>query len=325
MESELGKGARFHFTIQLPLSNLNASELSAETSTATLKGIKVLIVDDNAASRRILGTMLESWGMKCVAMETGEEALRELSNALGEGVPYSLILTDLAMPVMDGFKFVEMVRNHREFSSTTILVLTCIGQRGDGSRCRELGVAAYLLKPVRQSELLAAVRRALGGGPASSEQQLITRYSLLGAAEPTASLRILLAEDNAVNQKLAGRLLKKRHHRVVFAANGHEVLKRFEDGTFDLILMDVQMPEMDGLEATTAIRQLEQREGRHRTPVIALTAHAMKGDRERCLAVGMDGYLAKPLRPVELDEMLAKYLTGQKEKTVALETAMPLK
>jgi two-component system sensor histidine kinase/response regulator len=252
--------------------------------------------------------------MICTAVDSGEEALQELAGAHRTNAAYSVILTDLLMPGMDGFGFIEEVRRRSEFASTTILILTSAGHRGDGLRCQELSVAAYLLKPVRRSELLAAICRAVGSGQQIGERPLITRHSVLGATEVTASLHVLLAEDNLTNQKLAGRLLEKRGHRVALAANGREALLLFEDRAFDLILMDVQMPEMDGLEAVAAIRRLEElQSGRGRTPVIALTAHAMKGDRDRCMAAGMDGYLAKPLRPAELDEILGKYSSTRKE------------
>ena len=261
-----------------------------------MKGIKTLIVDDNATNRRTLRGMLEQWGMMCGMAETGEQALQELAEAHRTG---SAILTDSYGPLDAGnwmvCSFVKKVRERSEFAATTILILTSAGHRGDASRCHDLGVSAYLVKPVRQSELRASICRAIGGGQPSSERPLITRYSLLGAGEASVSLRVLLAEDNVTNQKLAGRLLEKRGHRVVLAGNGREALKLFEDGTFDLILMDVQMPEMDGLEAVAAIRRVEEmQESRHRTPVIALTAHAMKGDRDRCIAAGMDGYLPSP-------------------------------
>ena len=322
VESEMGRGAEFHFTIQLAPSTPNAFDLAAAISTETLKGIKALIVDDNATNRRILMEMLKRWGMKSVSVEGGEQALAELSEAQRAGDPHTLILTDLLMPVMDGFEFVEKVRERSEFVSTTILMLTSAGHRGDGSRCHDLGVAGYLLKPVRQSELRAAICQAVGARQHSSELPLITRYSVAGAGGASLSLRVLLAEDNPVNQKLAVRLLEKRGHRVTISANGREALKLFEDETFDLILMDVQMPEMDGVEAVAAIRRLEERErNRGRTPVIALTAHAMMGDRERCLAAGMDEYLAKPIRPPELDEILAKYSSRRKEIQKAAQEA----
>ena len=192
------------------------------------------------------------------------------------------------------------------------MMLTSAGHRGDAARCQELGVAAYLLKPIRQSELREAIARALGAKEQEGMLPLITRFSLQDGRDPSASLSVLLVEDNAVNQRLAARLLEKRGHRVVVAANGREALAALEQGAFDLVFMDVQMPEMDGLEATAAIRKKEQLSGKHQ-PVIALTAHAMKGDQERCEAAGMDGYLSKPIRPQELDAILKDYLARRRE------------
>jgi two-component system sensor histidine kinase/response regulator len=190
-------------------------------------------------------------------------------------------------------------------------MLTSAGHRGDAVRCQELGVSAYLLKPIRQSELREAVARVLGAHEQQGASSLITRYSLQDAREPSASLRVLLAEDNAVNQRLATRLLEKRGHSVVVAGDGREALAAIAKESFDLVLMDVQMPEMDGFEATAAIREKEKSSGVY-LPIVALTAHAMKGDREKCLAGGMDGYLTKPIRPQELDEVLQQYLPLRK-------------
>jgi two-component system sensor histidine kinase/response regulator len=199
-------------------------------------------------------------------------------------------------------------------------MLTSAGHRGDAARCQELGVAAYLLKPIRQSELREAIARVLGAREQDGAIPLITRFSLQDAREPSAFLRVLLAEDNLVNQRLAVRLLEKRGHRVVVAGNGREALQALEKDSFDLVFMDVQMPEMDGLEATAAIRERETRSGLHQ-PIIALTAHAMKGDREKCLAGGMDGYLTKPIRPQELDDILEDYLARRLASLSAIEVA----
>ena len=189
------------------------------------------------------------------------------------------------------------------------MMLTSAGHRGDGARCLELGVAAYLLKPIRQSELREAIARALGAREQKGAIPLVTRYSLQDARDPAACLRVLVAEDNPVNQLLATRLLEKRGHRVVMTANGREALAALEKEGFDLVLMDVQMPEMDGLEATTVLREREKRKGDGiHQPVIALTAHAMKGDQERCQVAGMDSYLAKPIRPQELGVILETYV-----------------
>ena len=213
------------------------------------------------------------------------------------------------MPKMDGFTLIEQVRQRPELSTVTIMMLTSAGHRGDGARCQELGVAAYLLKAIRQSELREAIARVLGARPQGGAVPLVTRYSLLDARDPETVLRALVAEDNAVNQRLAVRMLEKRGHRVTVAGNGREALDALAKDTFDLVFMDVQMPEMDGLEVTAAIREREKVKGDGaRQPVIALTAHAMKGDQERCLAAGMDAYLTKPIRRQDLDAILEIYV-----------------
>jgi CheY-like chemotaxis protein len=197
---------------------------------------------------------------------------------------------------MDGFALVEQIRHIEALSGLAILMLTSAGQRGDAARCRALGVAAYLTKPVSPFQLAEAMRLALDPSPdAAAHRQLITRHTLPANRH---GLRILLAEDNLVNQTVASRMLEKQDHSVTIAANGREALLAFEQQTFDLILMDIQMPEMDGFAATAAIRRTEP-DGRH-TPILALTAHAMSGDRERCLAAGMDGYVSKPISLEEL-------------------------
>jgi two-component system, sensor histidine kinase and response regulator len=239
----------------------------------------------------------------------GEDALTALSSALEAGEPYRLVLTDMHMPKMDGFGLIERIRQNPKLSTAVIMMLTSAGHRGDALRCQELGVAAYLLKPIRQSELREAIARVLGAQEQKGAIPLITRYSLGDAVERTA-LRVLIAEDNPVNQRLASRMLEKRGHRVTVTANGLEAVEALANAHFDLILMDIQMPEMDGFEATAAIRTREKRDGTH-VPVIALTANAMKGDRERCLAAGMDGYLSKPIVPRELDELLETYTARQ--------------
>jgi two-component system sensor histidine kinase/response regulator len=282
------------------------------------------VVDDNRTNRRILEGMLGHWEMKSSSVEDGKEALTRLSEAQEAGEPFALILMDMHMPGMDGFELIERIQQSPHASTATIMMLTSAGHRGDAARCQELGVAAYLLKPIRQSELREAIARVLGAREQKGAIPLITRYSLQDAREPAASLRILLAEDNAVNQLLASRLLEKRGHSVVVAGNGREALEALEKGRFDLMFMDVQMPVMDGFETTAAIRKKEDGSG-IRLPIVALTAHAMKGDREKCLAGGMDGYLTKPIRPQELDEVLRGYLMRHAETTEAQESALSKK
>src|SRR6266446_2465846 len=211
----------------------------------------------------------------------------------------------------------------RRFSESWMM-LTSAGHRGDAARCHELGVAAYLLKPIRQSELREAIALVLGARNQKGAISLITRYSLHDAREPSSSLRVLLAEDNPVNQRLASRLLEKRGHSVMVAGNGLEALEALEKERFDLVFMDLQMSVIDGFEATTAIRKREGAGG-IRLPIVALTAHAMKGDREKCLAGGMDGYLSKPIRPQELDEVLQDYLARRAESAETPESALSKK
>ena len=324
VESELGRGSQFHFTVRVGIADTKVIEVGAIAPPEILRAVKVLVVDDNRTNRRILEGMLGRWEMKSSSAEGGDEALAKLSEAQEAGAPFALILMDMHMPKMDGFELIQRIRQSPGASAATIMMLTSAGHRGDAVRCQELGVAAYLMKPIRQSELREAIARVLGAREQKGAIALITRYSLHDAREPAASLRILLAEDNAVNQRLASRLLEKRGHSVVVAGDGREALEALERGSFDLVFMDVQMPVMDGLEATAAIRKKEGASGIH-LPVVALTAHAMKGDREKCLAGGMDGYLAKPIRPQELDEILKTYLAPRAQALEAQETALSRK
>ncbi len=319
VESEMGRGSQFYFTARLGTS-WKSIEVGTIAPAEILRGVKVLVADDNRTNRRILEGMLKRWEMKSTSVEDGEQALAKLSSASEAGEAYGLILTDMHMPNMDGFGLIERIRRRPELSTAVIMMLTSAGHRGDAARCQELGVSAYLLKPIRQSELREAIARVLGAQEQKGVIPLITRYSLGDAHDPTEFLRVLVVEDNAVNQRLATRLLEKRGHRVTVTANGREAVESVEKHAYDLILMDVQMPEMDGLEATAVIREREKHKGA-RIPIIALTAHAMKGDRERCLAAGMDGYLTKPIRSQELDEVLETYLARRAATVQAPETA----
>jgi CheY-like chemotaxis protein len=263
----------------------------------------VLVVDDNATNRQILVKMLEGWHMISTVAESGAKAMVTLTEAKGIGRTFPLILLDAQMPEMDGFALAEYIKRHPSYRAATIMMLSSAGQRGDAMRCRELGVAAYLTKPVRQSELMDAILTALGTrAQTEAKPALVTRHSL---RESQNRLRVLLAEDNAVNQLVALRLLERFGHTVTVAANGKKALEAWEKGGFDAILMDVQMPEMNGWEATRAIREKERSTG-GRIPIIAMTAHAMKGDDERCFAAGMDDYLTKPIRTEELMTVLEK-------------------
>jgi signal transduction histidine kinase/DNA-binding response OmpR family regulator len=319
VESELCRGTRFHFTCRMGVADAQVIRVGTAAPAEMLRGVKVLLVDDNPTNRRILEAMLGRWEMKTTSVEGGQEALEELSSARSTGPPYGLILTDMDMPRMDGFTLIEQIRRRPELATATIMMLTSAGHPGDAARCQELGVAAYLLKPIRQSELREALARVMGAREQAGAIPLTTRFSLPDGRDPSVCLRVLLAEDNVVNQRLALRLLEKRGHSVVVTANGREALSALEKEKFDLVLMDVQMPEMDGLEATMEIRNKEQFSGNHQA-VIALTAHSMKGDQERCLAAGMDGYLSKPIRTDELDAVLESCITRRREHARAQAT-----
>jgi PAS domain S-box-containing protein len=320
VESELGKGSQFHFTMRFGVAEAQSRATQHTNSLDIIRGAKVLIVDDNRTNRRILEQMLGHWEMRVDSAESGEQAIQRLVAARQQGDPYTLMLTDMHMPVMDGFTLAENVRQKSELSTATIMMLTSAGNRGDGAQCQKLGIAAYLLKPVRQNELREAIALSLSGKDQKETHGLITRYSLQDAVNPVRTLRVLLAEDNAVNQRLASRMLEKRGHHVTLARNGREAADTVQKSTFDLVLMDVQMPEMDGFEATAAIREWERLKGR-RVPIIALTAHAMKGDKERCLAEGMDGYLTKPIVAIELEALLDKYAAERPPTVRATEIA----
>ena len=302
LESEAGKGSCFHLEIQAGVGR-TVAVVRAEESR--LVGLHVLVIDDNITNLRILEGMAEHWGMKPLIASSGAEALTRFRSGNFKDHPIELLLIDANMPAMDGFDVVEAIRSLAHPDPPAIMMLTSSGQRGDAARCRELGIAAYLVKPIMQSQLLEAILTVLGARSKSSQPQpLVTRHSL---TESQKSLSILLAEDNAINQRLASRLIEKRGHTVIVASNGLEVLSALEKQSFDVIIMDVSMPDMDGLEATAAIRAKEKLSGGH-IPIIAVTAHAMSGDRDRFLAAGMDGYVSKPIQTKELFDAIDEVL-----------------
>jgi signal transduction histidine kinase/DNA-binding response OmpR family regulator len=306
LESEESLGTTFHFTARLE----NASTLvsrPASLDPAILDDVRVLVVDDNATNRQILETTLSYWRMKSSSAAGAEEAIRLLKSAQSAGTPFGLMVLDCHMPDIDGFMLMERVQNLRELDGLLTVMLTSGGQRGDAVRCKELDIAAYLIKPALQSDLLETLLNVLGSREGVARPaKLVTRHTL---REGRAPLRILLTEDNAVNQRLASRLLEKQGHVVMMADDGVKALKACNESTFDLILMDVQMPVMDGMEATAAIRQTEQTTGHH-IPIIAMTAHAMAGDRKRFLNAGMDGYVSKPIHARELLEAIDSVLSA---------------
>jgi PAS domain S-box-containing protein len=310
VESELGKGSEFHFIIRVGVSKTQVAQPETNLLYGLLPGVHVLVVDDNETNRMILDRTLTRWEMRPVCVESGEAALQQLMAALESGDPFRLILTDMHMPGMDGFSLVQQIRSRTELSTATVMMLSSGAHHGDTARCNELGLAAYLIKPVRQNELRDAIARSLDRRvKLDSAAPAVDRRT----TKASASLNVLLAEDNPVNQRLATRLLEKRGHRVTVAGNGQEAIDQLAKGPFDLVLMDVQMPLIDGLEATRVIREREKETGMHQ-PIVALTAHAIKGDQERCLEAGMDGYLSKPIRPEELDAVLLKQLTRSNDR-----------
>jgi PAS domain S-box-containing protein len=293
VESQVGQGSQFYFTVKLDLCHSPPPERVSPRRGA-LKGTRALVVDDNATNRRIVEEVLAGWEVVPTSCESAAQALQQLRSAYRTGKPFELLLSDVNMPELDGFGLLEQVRRDPSLSDITAILLTSGDRSEDHVRAKELGVRQHLMKPIKQSELLDAVLDALGIEPREAEQA-----GAPAALPETRPLRVLLAEDSIVNQRLAVGLLERHGHRVTIADNGHQAVTHAERNNFDVILMDLQMPELDGLEATRRIREHERTTGRH-VPIIAMTAHALKGDRQRCLEAGMDEYVAKPVRERQL-------------------------
>ena len=289
VESEPGAGSTFHFTVEL-----DVAQLADHEAAPNLPDISVLIVDDNPVNRRILIEQVRRWGLRPAAVENGRAAVDALDTAARDRQPFGLVLLDANMPEFDGFDVAAEIARRPELARPTVMMLTSSGKYGDHHRCRELGIAAYLTKPVHGRDLFVAIGRALDARPAPAAAAHAPKAA--GANRAVVRHRVLLVEDNVVNQRVAIGLLKRRGHEVVAVDNGREALDALEKSAFDVVLMDLQMPVMSGLDATTLIRERERTSGGH-VPIIAMTAHAMAGDRERCLASGMDGYLSKPVDP----------------------------
>jgi CheY-like chemotaxis protein len=303
MESEPGHGSTFHFTARLERSN-GDSERRPAVDPAKLRGLRVLVVDDNATNRRILGEMLTNWRLDPTVVDGAPAALAALDVAQRQSRPFHMVLLDAQMPGTDGYTLARRITRDRDGAGPTLIMLTSAGH--EPARARSAGIHAALLKPVKQSDLLDAIVTTLGG------KSVARGEARRAAREPRPrKLRVLLVEDNRVNRTMAIRILEKRGHAVTWAENGQEALKeiatarrtrhrgRSQSAAFDVVLMDVQMPVMNGLEATMQIRDGERASGQH-VPIVAMTAHAMRGDRERCLAAGMDAYLVKPIQAEEL-------------------------
>ncbi len=303
VDSQPGRGSRFRFTARFG----RAPHPRRRTPPRGLRDLRVLVVDDNATNRRILEEVLRQWRMRPKCLADAREALAEMERAVRRRRAYPLVLLDAAMPGLDGFDLAERIRARPQLAGAAVMMLSSGAGAGDRERCLALGIRSYLTKPVKQSDLMDAIVTVMLGGAGSKSRPA----GKLPGAKMNRRLRVLLAEDNPVNQRVAAGMLERLGHQPVTAANGREALALLEREAFDLVLMDVQMPELDGLEATAAIRERERGSGRH-VPIVALTAHAMKGDAERCLAAGMDGYLAKPLQPRELSAAIEAALAGRR-------------
>lgn len=307
VESVVGKGSTFHFTLKLGVAT-ELAKAPAPIDIECLKNLPVLVVDDNATNRQILFEVLRQWQMKPVLVASGREAIVEMQRAKLSGESFPLVLTDCHMPEMDGFTLSELIHADPELSGATIMMLTSGVRKGAYERCRELGIQATLLKPIKQSELKLAIVNAVAGISRSDiPAQVESSSGDAAGRENQRVLKILLAEDNPVNQKVVIRTLEKRGHQIQLAPNGRIAVEASAAEFFDVILMDVQMPEMDGLTATRTIRLREQATGGRHIPIIAMTAHAMKGDQERCLGAGMDDYLTKPIKFSDLFVLLEKW------------------
>ncbi len=309
IDSEPGVGTTFHFTAPFDIATVTG----ATHPEPLLADLRVLVVDDNDVNRRILVEQLTRWHMRPAAASGGHEALAALLAASREGAPFGLVLVDANMPDLDGFGVVEGLAAQPELAGATIMMLTSSGKYGDAERCRQLGVSAYLTKPIKQAELLEQIALVLRPVP----KRLVPDGAVAGVVVSIRASNILLAEDNIVNQRVAVGLLTRRGHHVTVANNGREAIDALQRQRFDLVLMDVQMPEMGGFEATERIRKREATTGGH-TRIVAMTAHAMSGDRERCLAVGMDGYLAKPINQALLLSVVEQGSAGAESADAAV-------
>ena len=318
VNSTVGQGSTFRFTAAFGVAAGRTTEVSPCIQSELLH-VPAIVVDDNSTNRTILTEMATSWGMEVVAAENGETALALMHQAHAAGNGFRLAIIDGRMPGMDGFELAKRIRDDPQLADAVIMMLTSTDQSGDAARCRQLGIASYLVKPIRKSELLSAILTTLGR-PVSAPATSAAVHE--EANEDRHELHILLVEDNPVNQTVGVRMLQKMGHVAALATNGKEALERIAKEKFDLVFMDVQMPEMDGLTATQHIRASERLSGRHQ-PIIAMTARAMRGDREVCLAAGMDGYISKPIARDELESAIRQY-TGEIPRSAGPpETAAP--
>jgi PAS domain S-box-containing protein len=319
VQSELGKGSKFTFTVTFSVHRTRVAK-AAPANLSNLQGLRMLIVDNNSRHRANLEKTADAWRMAAMSVRNGKGALKLLQTAAADGVPFDLLIADAQLTELNGFGLAEIINASAELKGIKVIVMTARGRRGDAARCKKLGISAYLNKPVEATELQGAIATIFGKKDGAAKQtSLVTGHSL---RENRSCLNILIAEDNMVNQRLVVRMLEKRGHHVSVTSNGRQALDQYNDATaagkLDLILMDVQMPEMDGFEATSAIRKVEGKTKIH-VPIIAMTAHAMRGDRERCLEAGMDGYVSKPIQAQELyeaiDDIVRRWLCNTEPTT----------
>jgi CheY-like chemotaxis protein len=322
VESKEDVGSAFHFTASFGLPE-QALKMPRHNLATDLLDVPVLIVDDNPTSRRVLQAILMNWQLRPSTAVHGPSAISALHGAIKSGRPFSLVILDISMPEMDGFAVATQMRQDPDLIRTPIIMLTSADDQGVAGQYPDLKVSAFLRKPVRQADLFDAILHTVHRETAIQEEPPpavdIWHPCGGGAAGSTAdpaSLRILVAEDNEINRRLVARILEKQGHDVSYAENGEDVLAALDRESFDLILMDVQMPGMDGLDATVSIRERERSKGTH-IPVLAMTAHTLKGDRERCLKAGMDGFISKPLRRKEFLEAISTVLSGGDRVTSA--------
>jgi signal transduction histidine kinase/DNA-binding response OmpR family regulator len=320
VESEEGGGSKFWFTAVLEKQPAGREEKIVVPED--IKGKRILIVDDNATNRYVLQEQLKMWECRNEEASNGVQALEELGRAVESKDPYEIAIVDMQMPEMDGETLGQKIKQDSDLKNTILVLMTSMGRRGDAKRLEKIGFAAYLTKPIRQSKLYDCLATVTGIQEKAAEERpvaIVTRHSI--AEDQKRRVRILLAEDNIINQKVALSILGKLGYSADAVANGKEAVNALEMIPYDIVLMDCQMPEMDGYEATGEIRNPESKVLDHMVPVIAMTANAMQGDREKCLEAGMDDYLTKPVKPQELSDMLEKWLTKQdssqqKETTV---------
>jgi CheY-like chemotaxis protein/HPt (histidine-containing phosphotransfer) domain-containing protein len=310
VKSEMGRGSTVYFTASFTVPE-DAIETSAADDVPEIHGVPILIAEDHTTSRMILAEIVQSWKMEATGVADSEAAVSSMKEADDAGRPFRVAIIDAELPDQQGLSLVDRIRNDDRLKTTAIILLASAGRQPDPVARRKLGATAYLTKPIKQSELLNAVLAALH--PQTGEAEQATQRIGPSIVKADRRLRVLLAEDNELNQRLIVRLLEKRGHESVVAANGRDALAALETTSeaFDLLLMDIQMPEMGGFETTARIREDETGTGR-RIPIVALTAHAAKDDRDRCIAAGMDAYISKPVTANELFETIESVATGRK-------------